>query len=133
MSKYEEKELSLSTENPLQEYKKSIFDYCKWYITHMAQLILSYIPQQAQDVFKTSLLDLFSRIYVTGCKSDTCKASDQKRALARLKEDIKKTSFYSKPTVTAKCCSTFPVRLEKKWDVNQTTLRRLTKRRHYPD
>ena len=63
LSKYEEKELSVSIENPLQEFKKSIFDHYKWYITHMAQLIMimNYFSQQAQDVFKTSFLGLFLR------------------------------------------------------------------------
>ena len=64
LSKYEEKELSLSVENPLQEYIKSIFDDYKWYITHMAQLIMimNYIPQHARDVFKTSFLGLLLRL-----------------------------------------------------------------------
>ena len=39
MPKYEEKELSSITEDPLEEYKKSIFDRYKWYITHLTQLL----------------------------------------------------------------------------------------------
>ena len=119
--KYEGKQHFLGVENPLQEYKKSIFDHCKWYIAHMAELILikNLIPQQARDVFKTFFRSFFKVLRSKDVNQTPLRCLTSKRR-------------HSKVTDAAKRCSSLPVCLEKKQVVNQTPFRRLSKRRHYP-